>query len=69
MAAYHAWVKDVPDNSERTDWLIDALKALQANTVSDPKPVTLPQIQTVVRKVAAQFSSLVSYSILLPRFV
>lgn len=63
--AYWAWMKEFPEESDRTDWLIEQLTATQADAADAAKPVSLHQIQRTVQKVANQFSTLVSPTCLL----
>lgn len=60
MRAYWEWVAEVPDEADRTDWLISHQAVVQSHSLAQPKPVSVPQIQRMIQKVADQFSSLVS---------
>lgn len=61
VTAYWAWMEEFPEESDRTDWLINELEATQPDALADPRPVSLSQIQCVVRRVAQQFSTLACY--------
>lgn len=62
VSAYRKWITDVPDDSERTDWLVAQLESTQEEALTGSRPVSLPQIERVVHKVANQFSTLASLS-------
>lgn len=62
MAAYWAWVEEVLDEEEHSDWLITQLAANQAASLAPMPIMSLAQLQRAVRKIADQFSSLASYS-------
>lgn len=59
VAAYWAWVEEIPEDEERSDWLITKLAANHAASLLPIPAVSLPQLQRAVRKIADQFSSLV----------